>query len=54
MVASMKPEALENLSRAIPLRRCAEVDEIVRAAVFIAENEYFSGRCIEVDGALRF
>jgi 3-oxoacyl-[acyl-carrier protein] reductase len=54
MVASMKPEALENLARAIPLRRCAEVEEIVHAAVFIAENDYFSGRCIEVDGGLRF
>jgi 3-oxoacyl-[acyl-carrier protein] reductase len=54
MTASMKPEALENLARAIPLRRCAEVEEIVHAAVFIAENEYFSGRCIEVDGGLRF
>lgn len=54
MTASMKPEALENLARAIPLRRMGAVDEIVHAAVFIAENEYFSGRCIEVDGGLRF
>lgn len=54
MVAAMKPEALANLARAIPLQRCAEVEEIVQAAVFIAENDYFSGRCLEVDGGLRF
>lgn len=54
MVAAMKPEALANLARGIPLQRCAEVDEIVQAAVFIAQNDYFSGRCVEVDGGLRF
>jgi hypothetical protein len=32
----------------------AEISEIVQAAVFIAENDYFTGRCIEVDGGLRF
>jgi 3-oxoacyl-[acyl-carrier protein] reductase len=53
MVASMKADALEKLMRAVPLQRCAEVEEIAQAALFIAENDFFTGRCIEVDGGMR-
>ena len=53
MVASMKPEALEKLSAGIPLRRIGDPDEIAKAVQFILENDYVSGRCIDVDGALR-
>jgi 3-oxoacyl-[acyl-carrier protein] reductase len=54
MTAALKPELIESVSRAIPLRRFGDVQEIVHAAVFIAENDYFTGRCIQVDGGLRF
>jgi 3-oxoacyl-[acyl-carrier protein] reductase len=50
---SMKPEMIERALAAAPLRRMAEPSEIAQAAIFIAENDYFSGRVIEVDGALR-
>lgn len=53
MVAAMKPEAREKLTAHIPAGRMGEPDEIARAAQFIFENDYVSGRCIEVDGALR-
>ncbi len=53
MGASMKPEALERISGMGPLRRMGEPDEIGRTVEFIFENDYVSGRCIEVDGALR-
>ena len=53
MVANMKPEAAERLVAGIPLRRCAEAGEIAHAALFIAENDYFTGRTIEIDGGLR-
>jgi 3-oxoacyl-[acyl-carrier protein] reductase len=53
MVASMKADALEKLMRAVPLQRCAEVEEIAQAAVFIAENDFFTGRSIELDGGMR-
>ncbi len=53
MVMSMKPEALDMMTRGIPARRVGEPDEIAHAAAFILENDYFSGRVIEVDGALR-
>ena len=53
MVAGMKPEAREKLTAGIPLKRMGEPDEIAHAVEFILENDYFSGRCIEVDGVLR-
>ena len=53
MVKSMKPEALEKLSAMIPLGRLGEPEEIGMTALYIAENDYFSGRIIEMDGALR-
>ncbi|MFT6913923.1 MAG: 3-oxoacyl-[acyl-carrier protein] reductase [Motiliproteus sp.] len=53
MVLSMKPEALDNLAKMIPAKRLGTPDEIAATAAFILENEYFSGRVIEVDGALR-
>jgi 3-oxoacyl-[acyl-carrier protein] reductase len=53
MVMSMKPEALEMMTAGIPAKRVGDPDEIAQAVAFILENDYFSGRVIEVDGALR-
>ena len=53
MTASMKPEALEKMTAGIPLKRMGKPEEIASAAAFILENDYLSGRIIEVDGALR-
>ncbi|MBW4933752.1 SDR family oxidoreductase [Marinobacter sp. F4206] len=53
MTASMKPEALEKMAAGIPLKRMGKPEEIASAAAFIFENDYLSGRMIEVDGALR-
>jgi 3-oxoacyl-[acyl-carrier protein] reductase len=53
MVAGMKPDAREKLTSGIPLKRMGEPDEIASAVEFIFANDYFSGRLIEVDGALR-
>ena len=55
MVMSMKPEALEMMTKGIPAKRVGTPDEIAQAVAFILENDYFSGRVIEieVDGALR-
>lgn len=49
----MKPELIERAVSSVPLRRMAEPDEIAHAAVFIAENDYFSGRVLEIDGGQR-
>lgn len=53
MVASMKPEALEKLSAMIPLGRMGEPKEIGMTAVYIFENDYYTGRIIEMDGGIR-
>jgi len=53
MVQSMKPEAREKLTAGIPLRRMGEPDEIAHTVEFILQNDYVSGRCFDIDGALR-
>lgn len=50
---AMKPEMIERAVSTVPLRRMAEPAEMAHAAIFIAENDYFSGRVIEVDGGQR-
>lgn len=53
MVASMKPEALDKMTSGIPLRRLGTPEEIGHTAVYIFENDYVTGRIIEMDGGLR-
>lgn len=53
MIAAMKPEARDRLISAVPLRRLGEPDNIAKAAIFIFENDYFTGRVVDVDGGLR-
>ena len=50
---AMKPEMIERALAAVPLKRMAEPSEMAHAAVFIAENDFFSGRVLELDGAQR-
>ncbi len=53
ILSAMKPEILEKAIAPVPLKRLGEAEEIAHAAVFIAENDFFTGRTIEVDGGLR-
>ncbi|GAB3385111.1 SDR family oxidoreductase [Azotobacter armeniacus] len=53
MTASMRPEALEKMTAGIPLKRMGKPAEVAHAAAFIFENDYFTGRAIELDGGLR-
>lgn len=53
MTAQMKPEALERLVQGVPLKRLGEVDEMAHTLKYIIENEYFTGRIIEMDGGIR-
>ncbi|HVK99069.1 MAG TPA: SDR family oxidoreductase [Dongiaceae bacterium] len=53
MIAAMKPDARDRLVSAVPLKRLGEPDNIAKAATFIFENDYFTGRVVEVDGGLR-
>ncbi|GGX65424.1 SDR family oxidoreductase [Saccharospirillum salsuginis] len=53
MTASMKPEALERVNQAVPLKRMGKPENIAEAVSFVIANDYYSGRILEVDGALR-
>ncbi|MEZ5525242.1 MAG: SDR family oxidoreductase [Pseudomonadales bacterium] len=53
MTGSMKPEALDRLVQAVPVKRLGQAQEVAKAARFIFENGYFSGRVLELDGGLR-
>jgi 3-oxoacyl-[acyl-carrier protein] reductase len=53
MVATMKAEMLEMMLEPVPLQRLGQPHEIAHAARFIFENEFFTGRVLEVDGGLR-
>ncbi len=53
MVQQMRPEMLDKFLSGVPLRRLAEVEELAHTARFIFENEYLTGRTIELDGGVR-
>jgi 3-oxoacyl-[acyl-carrier protein] reductase len=53
MVAKIKPEMLEKLIQGIPAGRLGAMAEISKTAQFIIENDFFTGRVLEVDGGMR-
>jgi 3-oxoacyl-[acyl-carrier protein] reductase len=48
----MRPEVLQGMVKAVPLRRVAEPEEIFSGVRFIIECGYFTGRCIDIDGGM--
>ncbi|MEJ1963821.1 MAG: SDR family oxidoreductase [Gammaproteobacteria bacterium] len=53
IVATMRPEMLEKALNSVPLHRPGTPDEVAGAAQFIVENDFFTGRCIDLDGGMR-
>src|SRR5208283_3679338 len=53
ILSSMRPEVLDKLTAPVPLKRLGRPEEIAETVLFIFENDFFTGRCIEVDGGLR-
>lgn len=53
ILSSMKPELLERMVAPVPMHRLGEPDEIADAALFIARNDFFTARCLDLDGGLR-
>jgi len=53
ILSGMPPEMLDKMTAPVPLKRLGLVEEIAHTALFIVENDFFSGRCIDVDGGLR-
>ena len=53
ILSSMRPEVLDKLTAPVPLKRLGRPEEIAHAVLFIFENDFFTGRCLDVDGGLR-
>jgi 3-oxoacyl-[acyl-carrier protein] reductase len=53
ILAAMRPEVLDKLTAPVPLKRLGRPEEIAHAVRFIFENDFFTGRCLDVDGGLR-
>jgi 3-oxoacyl-[acyl-carrier protein] reductase len=53
ILEAMKPEILEKMIAPVPLGRLGQPTEIAHAARFIFENDFFTGRVIDLDGGLR-
>ncbi len=52
ILQGMRPDVLERMLKPVPLRRVGSTEEIYMAVKFIFECDYFTGRCIDVDGGL--
>lgn len=52
ILAAMRPEVLEKVTAPVPLKRLGEAEEIAASVLFVLENDYFTGRCVDVDGGL--
>jgi 3-oxoacyl-[acyl-carrier protein] reductase len=53
MTASMPPEAQAHMAKIIPLGKAGQAKHIALTVKQILENDYMTGRVIEVDGGLR-
>ncbi|QTL35036.1 MULTISPECIES: SDR family oxidoreductase [Pseudoalteromonas] len=53
MTDAMKPEAKERLLKMKPVGRLGEAGEIAHTAKYIIENDFFTGRVVEIDGGIR-
>jgi 3-oxoacyl-[acyl-carrier protein] reductase len=50
---SMRPELLDKMIAPVPVGRLGQPSEIAHAVRFIFENDFFTGRVLDVDGGLR-
>jgi 3-oxoacyl-[acyl-carrier protein] reductase len=53
LVTGMRADALDRMKAGIPLKRLGRPEEIAHSALYVFENDYFTGRVLEVDGGLR-
>ena len=53
MVAKIRPDVLAKLIEKIPAGRLGEMAETSQAIQFIIQNDFFTGRILEVDGGMR-
>ncbi|TQV89077.1 SDR family oxidoreductase [Aliikangiella coralliicola] len=53
MTASMPAKAIQQAESAIPLKRMGKSKEIAETVAFIFQNDYLTGRVLEIDGGAR-
>lgn len=53
ILLGMRPEMLDKMLSGVPLRRAGLPAEIFAGVKFIIECDYFTGRCVDIDGGLR-
>ena len=53
ILSTMTPETLAKVTAPVPLKRLGQPAEIAHTAAYIVENDFFNGRCIDIDGGLR-
>ena len=52
ILLQMPQAARAGMAKMVPLGRFAQPEEIFSAVRFIFENEFFTGRCVDVDGGM--
>lgn len=52
ILSGMRPEVLDGLLKTVPLRRAGQPTEIWQGVKFIIECDYFTGRCLDIDGGV--
>ncbi len=53
LTQGMKPEALSKLISMIPMGRMGNPEELAHSAIYLFENDFYTGRVLEVDGGMR-
>ena len=53
MVADIREDVKQKIIDQVPLKRLGDPSEISHTAIYILENDYFTGRVIDCDGGLR-
>jgi 3-oxoacyl-[acyl-carrier protein] reductase len=52
MTAALSEDLQKQMLETIPLKRYGQVDDIAKAAVFLAKNTYITGQVLHVDGGM--
>lgn len=52
ILEAMRPEMLEMMIKKVPLRRLGEPEELYQGVKFIIECDYFTAKCLDLDGGV--
>ncbi|MCK6530140.1 SDR family oxidoreductase [Myxococcota bacterium] len=52
ILQGMRPEVLQKMLQGVPLGRAGSTEEIWTGVRFIVECDFFTGRCIDIDGGM--